>query len=139
MRISDNQEPEYESVRISYVGFIDPYSIEGMLILKTLDNKEFCIRAFSGEIAQYIINSINGDLAIPTIYEIIGELCEQNESFLVKVKIYENGFSLRANLYYTGKKNMILRNYRASDAIALSVLYKAPILIRKNLLNENKC
>ena len=38
---------------------------------------------------------------------------------LVKVKIYESGDVLRANLYFTGKKDLVLRNYRASDAMAL--------------------
>jgi len=31
---------------------------------------------------------------------------------------------------------MILRNYRASDGLALAAFYKIPILIRKNLLKE---
>jgi hypothetical protein len=55
---------------------------------------------------------------------------------LVKVKIYESGEALRANLYFTGKKDMVLRNYRASDAVALAVYYKIPILVRNNLLQE---
>ena len=66
----------------------------------------------------------------------IEEICEENEIFLVKVKIYESGQALRANLYFTGKTELVLRNYRASDAIALAVFYKIPILVRKNLLQE---
>jgi len=31
---------------------------------------------------------------------------------------------------------MVLRNYRASDAVALAVYYKIPILVRNNLLQE---
>jgi bifunctional DNase/RNase len=64
------------------------------------------------------------------------EICEENGIFLVKVKIYESGEALRANLYFTGKKDMVLRNYRASDAVALAVYYKIPILVRNNLLQE---
>ena len=55
---------------------------------------------------------------------------------MVKGKIYESGEALRANLYFTGKKDMVLRNYRASDAVALAVYYKIPILVRNNLLQE---
>ena len=64
------------------------------------------------------------------------EKTEENGIFLVKVKIYESGEALRANLYFTGKKDMVLRNYRASDAVALAVYYKIPILVRNNLLQE---
>jgi len=52
------------------------------------------------------------------------------------VKIYESGEVLRANLYFTGKKDLVLKNYRASDAMALASFYKIPILVRKNLLKE---
>ena len=74
--------------------------------------------------------------SIPTIYKMLEEICEENGIFLVKVKIYESGEALRANLYFTGKKDMVLRNYRASDAVALAVYYKIPILVRNNLLQE---
>ena len=74
---------------------------------------------------------------IPSIYRMIEEICEQNELILVKVKIYESGEVLRANLYFTGKKDIVLRNYRASDAMALGAFYNIPILVRKNLLKES--
>ena len=67
----------------------------------------------------------------------IEEIWEENELVLVKVKIYESGEFLRANLYFTGKKDMVLRNYRASDAVALGAFYKIPILVRKNLLKAS--
>jgi bifunctional DNase/RNase len=58
------------------------------------------------------------------------------------VKIYESGGIFRANLYFTGKKGMIFRNFRASDAIALATYYNIPVLVRKSLLmkiqEENK-
>jgi len=66
----------------------------------------------------------------------IEEICEENELILVKVKIYESGAVLRANLYFTGKKDLVLKNYRASDAMALASYYTIPILVRKNLLKE---
>ena len=43
---------------------------------------------------------------------------------------------LRANLYFTGKKDIVLRNYRASDAVALAAFYNIPILVRKTLLKD---
>ena len=64
------------------------------------------------------------------------EICEVNELILVKVKVYDSGEVLRANLYFTGKKDLVLRNYRASDAMALAAFYDIPILVRKNLLKE---
>jgi hypothetical protein len=50
--------------------------------------------------------------------------------------LYQSGDAVRANLYFAGKKDLVLRNYRASDAIALATFYSAPILIRKDLLKE---
>ena len=135
MDIDQIQEPDYESVRIDYVGFIDPYAVEGLIILKSDDKREFHMRAFSGEVAGHISNFGNSQAdTIPSIYRMIEEICEQNEIMLVKVKIYESGSALRANLYFTGKKDIILRNYRASDAVALGAYYNIPLLVRKNLL-----
>ena len=138
MDINQAQEPDYDSVKIDYVGFVDPYAVEGMVVLKASDGKEFHMRAFSGEVAKHISSfSENFDDSIPSIYKLIEEICEENGLFLVKVKIYESGEVLRANLYFTGKKDMVLRNYRASDALALGAFYKIPILVRKNLLKTS--
>jgi len=138
MDIQQEQEPDYESVKIDYIGFVDPYAVEGMVILKTTEGKEFHMRAFSGEVAKHIsIFSENSQDFIPSIYKMIEEICEESELVLVKVKIYESGEVLRANLYFTGKKDVILRNYRASDALALGAFYKIPILVRKNLLKTS--
>ena len=73
---------------------------------------------------------------VPTIYKMLEDISEANELLLVKVKIYESGDALRANLYFTGKKDLVLRNYRASDAVALAVYYKIPILVRNNMLKS---
>jgi len=138
MEIDQAQEPDYESVKIDYVGFVDPYAVEGMLVLKGDDGKEFHMRAFSGEVARHISSFVeSGNDSAPSIYKMMEEICEENELVLVKVKIYESGEVLRANLYFTGKKDMVLRNYRASDAMALGALYNIPILVRKNLLKEH--
>ncbi len=137
MKIDQAQEADYESVKIDYVGFVDPYAVEGMLILKADNGREFHMRAFSGEVAKHI-TSFMEDVkdSVPTIYKMLEEICEQNEIMLVKVKVYESGQVLRANLYFTGKKDLVLRNYRASDAMALATYYNIPILVRKNLLKE---
>ena len=138
MKIDQAQEPDYEVAKISHVGFVDPYAVEGLLILKAENGKEFHMRAFSGEVARHISSFIQEQRdTIPTIYNMIEQICEENEIVLVKVKIYESGEVLRANLYFTGKKDVVLRNYRASDGIALAVFYNIPILIRKNLLKEH--
>ncbi len=139
MDINQAQEPDYESVKIDYVGFVDPYAVEGMVILKADSGKEFHMRAFSGEVAKHI-SSFGDDTSsetAPSIYKMIEDICEENELVLVKVKIYESGEVLRANLYFTGKKDLVLRNYRASDAMALAAYYNIPILVRKTLLKES--
>ncbi|MEK6965653.1 MAG: bifunctional nuclease domain-containing protein [Thermoproteota archaeon] len=138
MKIDQAQEVDYEVAKISHIGFVDPYAVEGLLILKAENGKEFHMRAFSGEVARHISSFIKEQRdAIPTIYNMIEQICEENEIVLVKVKIYESGEVLRANLYFTGKKDIVLRNYRASDGIALAAFYNIPILIRKNLLKEH--
>ena len=137
MDIDQAPEPDYDSVIIDYVGFVDPYAVEGMVVLKADNGKEFHMRAFSGEVAKHIssFDDVEGEQA-PSIYRMIEEICEQNELSLVKVKIYESGDVLRANLYFTGKKDLVLRNHRASDAMALAAYYKIPLLVRKKLLKE---
>ena len=137
MNIYQAPEPDYDSVKIDYVGFVDPYAVEGMVVLKSDNGKEFHMRAFSGEVAKHITSfgETEGEPA-PSIYRMIEEICEQNELTLVKVKIYDSGDVLRANLYFTGKKDLVLRNQRASDAMALGAYYKIPILVRKKLLKE---
>ena len=139
MDINQAQEPDYESVKIDYVGFVDPYAVEGMVILKADSGKEFHMRAFSGEVAKHIssFGDDKGGESAPSIYKMIEDICEENELVLVKVKIYESGEVLRANLYFTGKKDLVLRNYRASDAMALAAYYNIPILVRKTLLKES--
>lgn len=138
MNIRQEQEPDYESVKIDYIGFVDPYAVEGMVVLKTNDGKEFHMRAFSGEVAKHISSfTENSEDFMPSIYKMVEEICEESELVLVKVKIYESGEVLRANLYLTGKKDIVLRNYRASDAVALGAFYKIPILVRKNLLKTS--
>ncbi len=137
LRIDQEIDAEYEIVKIQNVGFADPLALQGVLILKTDEGKEFPIFAFTGEVAQYITNFLNEKRdSLPTIYNMFEQICEESELLLVKIKIYQSGDALRANLYFTGKKDLVLRNFRASDAVALATFYNAPILIRKELLKE---
>ena len=137
MKINEIQDSDYVDTKITYVGFVDPYGVEGLLILRSDDGKEFHMRAFSGEVARHITNFVDGQRdSIPTIYNMIEEISELNELLLVRIKVYESGSVLRANLYFTGKNEFVMRNYRASDAIALASFYNVPILVRKNLLKE---
>ena len=137
MEIDQAPEPDYDSVKIDYVGFVDPYAVEGMVVLKADNGKEFHMRAFSGEVSRHIASFIDGDHdSVPTIYKMLEDVCDANELVLVKVKIYESGEALRANLYLTGKKDLVLRNYRASDAVALAMYYNIPIMVRKSMLKD---
>ena len=54
MNIAQAPEPDYDSVKIDYVGFVDPYAVEGMVVMKADNGKEFHMRAFSGEVAKHI-------------------------------------------------------------------------------------
>ena len=137
MEINEIQDPDYEVVTISNLGFVDPYGNEGLVILHSDDKREFHMRAFSGEVSRHIASFMDGDHdSVPTIYKMLEDICEQNEQVLVKVKIYDSGDALRANLYLAGKNDLVLRNYRASDAVALAVYYNIPILVRKTLLQD---
>ena len=110
----------------------------GAVILKTNDGKEFPISAFSVDVAKNISDFQEGKRNdTPSMYNMLEHICEESGLFLVKVRIYDNGEALRANLYFTGKKELILRNHRASDAIALATFYSIPILIKKSLLEQS--
>ena len=78
MDINQAPEPDYDSVTIDYVGFVDPYAVEGMVVLKADNGKEFHMRAFSGEVAKHIssFDDTEGEQA-PSIYRMIEEICEQ--------------------------------------------------------------
>ena len=137
MKIDESQDLDYDVVRITNLGFVDPYGNEGLVVFKSDNYKEFHMRAFSGEVSRHIASFMDGDHdSVPTIYKMLEDICEQNEQVLVKVKLYDSGDALRANLYLSGKKDLVLRNYRASDAVALAVYYNIPILVRKTLLQD---
>jgi len=135
---ADGNGHDYILAKISYVGFVDPYGVEGVVVLKTDDGKEFPMRAFSGEVARHIARFQQGDKgSIPTIYNLVEEIAEMKEMLLAEVRVYQSGSVLRANLHFKGRNDqLVLRNYRASDCIALAAYYDIPILVRKNLFEE---
>jgi|SRR6185312_1473486 len=132
------EDAEYILVKISYVGFADQLGLEGIVILKTFEGKEFPMRAFSGEVARHISRFQEGDKnTIPTIYNLVEEIAVMQDLLLTEVKVYQSGSVLRANLYFKRRKDyLVLRNYRASDSIALAAYYDVPIKIRRNLFEE---
>ena len=132
------EDAEYILVKISYVGFADQLGLEGIVILKTFEGKEFPMRAFSGEVARHISRFQEGDKnTIPTIYNLVEEIAVMQDLLLTEVKVYQSGSVLRANLYFKKRKEyLVLRNYRASDSIALAAYYDVPIKIRRNLFEE---
>jgi bifunctional DNase/RNase len=131
-------EEDYIQAKISYVGFADQLGLEGIVILKTYEGKEFPMRAFSGEVARHISRFQEGDKStIPTIYNLVEEIAVIQDLLLIEVRVYQSGSVLRANLYFKSRKDyLVLRNYRASDAIALAAYYDIPIKVRKNLFEE---
>src|SRR5918999_589013 len=105
---SSEEDEEYIQARISYVGFADQLGLEG--------DKN----------------------TIPTIYNLVEEIAVMQDLLLMEVRVYQSGSVLRANLYFKGRRKeyLILRNYRASDSIALAAYYDIPIKVRKNLFEE---
>ena len=90
------------------------------------------------EVARHISRFQEGDKnTIPTIYNLVEEIAVMQDLLLTEVKVYQSGSVLRANLYFKRRKEyLVLRNYRASDSIALAAYYDVPIKIRRNLFEE---
>ncbi len=132
-------DDDFISVIISNVGYADQYGLEGFVILRSEEGKEFPINAFSGEVAKHIARFQQGDkTTIPTIYNLIEEISVMQDLLLMEVRLYLSGSLLRSNLYFQSRKGqLIFRNYRASDAIALACYYEVPIKVRKNLFEES--
>jgi bifunctional DNase/RNase len=134
----EDDDVDYILAKISYVGFADQLGLEGIVILKTFEGKEFPMRAFSGEVARHISRFQGGDKnTIPTIYNLVEEIAVTQDLLLIEVRVYQSGSVLRANLHFKSRRdNLVLRNYRASDAIALAAYYDIPIKVRKGLFEE---
>jgi len=135
IQICDLDE-DSEVVTIDDVGVTDLGL--GAVILKTIDGRKFPITAFSVDVAKNISDFQDGNRNdLPSMYSMIEQICEESGLILVKIRIYSSGDVLRANLYFTGKKEIVLRNHRASDAISLAMFYSIPILLKKSLLTSS--
>ena len=98
---SISPENDYVDVQISDVGYVDHLGLEGVIILRSEDGKEFPINAFSGEVAKHILRFQQGDKnTIPTIYNLVEEIAVMQDLLLMEVRIYMSGSVLRANLYF---------------------------------------
>jgi len=84
LKIDDNQEKDYDIVKITHIGFVDEYGIEGLLLLKSDDGKEFHMHAFSGEVAKHISTFHSGEQSVPTIYKMLKKFVKKMKYSLLK-------------------------------------------------------
>lgn len=131
---------EFTRVRVSQVGFTDESESEGLVWLKSDEGKTFAMRAFSGESALHMERFSHGDRSsIPSVFNMVEELADNEGLHLSCVNVYPAGEVLRADMQFLGRgKDVFLGGYRASDAIALALLYDAPIMLHSSLLESEQ-
>lgn len=129
---------DFVPVRVAEVGFADEDGLEGLVLLKSQTDETFTMRAFSGETAMHMSRFDKGDRSsIPSVYNMIEEFAEKEGLHLAGVEVFPSGSVLRSDLQFVGRgKEMLLRGYRASDAIAIALFYDAPILLHRSLLER---
>ncbi len=129
---------EYVLTRLEKVGFVDEGGVEGIAVLTSLtdEKKKLYVRAFSGEVATHIDRFSRGDRSsIPSIYNLVEDIAERDGLHLASVKVYGSNSVLRGDITFEGRgRQMVLQGYRASDCVALAVLYDTPILVQESLL-----
>lgn len=135
---STSSKEDYVPVRLEKVGFIDESGLEGIVVLTSLadEKKKLYMRAFSGEVATHIERFSKGDRSsIPSVYNLVEDLAERDGLHLARVKVYSSNTALRSDITFDGRdKQVVLEGYRASDCVALAILYEAPILVQASLL-----
>ena len=136
--MAETRITDYVAVKVAEVGFADEDGLEGLVLLKTATEESFTMRAFSGETAMHMSRFDKGDRSsIPSVYNMIEEFAEKQGLHLAGVEVYPSGNVLRSDLQFAGRgKEMLLRGYRASDAIAIALFYDAPILLHRSLLER---
>ena len=129
---------DFVLVKVAEVGFADEDGLEGLVLLKAPSDESFTMRAFSGETAMHMSRFDKGDRSsIPSVYNMIEEFAEKEGLHLAGIEVYPSGNVLRSDLQFVGRsKEMLLRGYRASDAIAIALFYDAPILLHRSLLEH---
>lgn len=120
------------------MGFVDDGGMEGIAVLTSIsdEKKKLYMRAFSGEVATHIDRFAKGDRSsIPSIYNLVEGLAERDGLHLANIRVYSSNTVLRGDLTFEGReKEVVLQGYRASDCLALAVLYDTPILVEGSLL-----
>lgn len=129
---------DYVPVKVTEVGFADTNGVEGVVWLKTGDDRTFTMRAFSGETAMHMQRFSRGDRSsIPSLFNMLEEFAERAGIHLAGVEVYPSGQVLRADLQFIGRaKDILIKGYRASDSIALALFYDAPIMLHRSLLES---
>jgi bifunctional DNase/RNase len=138
--MAETKVNDFVLVKVSEVGFADEDGLEGLVLLKSQTDETFTMRAFSGETAMHMSRFDKGDRSsIPSVYNIIEEFAEKEELHLAGIEVFPSGSVLRSDLQFVGRgKEMLLRGYRASDAIAIALFYDAPILLHRSLLERER-
>ncbi len=136
--MAETKVTDFISVKVAEVGFADEDGIEGLVLLKAPTDETFTMRAFSGETAMHMSRFDKGDRSsIPSVYNMIEEFAEKEGLHLAGIEVFPSGSVLRSDLQFVGRgKEMLLRGYRASDAIAIALFYDAPILLHRSLLER---
>lgn len=136
--MAETKVTDYVPVKVAEVGFADEDGLEGLVLLKAQPEGTFTMRAFSGETAMHMSRFDKGDRSsIPSVYNMIEEFAEKQGLHLAGIEVYASGSVLRSDLQFVGRgKEMLLRGYRASDAIAIALFYDAPILLHRSLLER---
>ena len=136
--MAETKVTDFIPVKVAEVGFADEDGLEGLVLLKAHPDGSFTMRAFSGETAMHMSRFDKGDRSsIPSVYNMIEEFAEKEGLHLAGIEVYPSGSVLRSDLQFVGKgKEMLLRGYRASDAIAIALFYDAPILLHRSLLER---
>jgi len=136
--MAETKVTDFVPVKVAEVGFADEDGLEGLVLLKAQPDGSFTMRAFSGETAMHMSRFDKGDRSsIPSVYNMIEEFAEKAGLHLAGIEVYPSGSVLRSDLQFVGRgKEMLLRGYRASDAIAIALFYDAPILLHRSLLER---
>jgi bifunctional DNase/RNase len=136
--MAETKVTDFVPVKVAEVGFADEDGLEGLVLLKAQPEGNFTMRAFSGETAMHMSRFDKGDRSsIPSVYNMIEEFAEKAGLHLAGIEVYPSGSVLRSDLQFVGRgKEMLLRGYRASDAIAIALFYDAPILLHRSLLER---
>ena len=136
--MQETKVSDFVVVKVEEVGFADEDGLEVLVLLKAQTDGTFTMRAFSGETAMHMSRFDKGDRSsIPSVYNMIEEFAEKEGLHLAGIEVYPSGSVLRSDLQFVGRsKDMLLRAYRASDAIAIALFYDAPILLHRSLLER---